>query len=201
VRPPLFRFCLLLSQQLCRRDPLVIVREAVAEGVDCVQLREKEMTSAEMYAWGKELKAVTDELGVPLVVNDSVEVAMALGARGVHLGQDDMHPDDARKLVGADFWIGLSTHDLEQMDEAAELEVDYAGFGPVFATETKGYSQGLGPEFLAAAVAIARVPVVAIGGIQPETVRFIPEQCGIAVSSAICCAPKLSLGFGTQQII
>ena len=175
------------------------MREAVSEGVDYVQLREKEMTSAEMYAWGKELKAVTDELGVPLVGNDSVEVAMALGARGVHLGQDDMHPDDARKLVGADFWIGLSTHDLEQMDEAAELEVDYAGFGPVFATETKGYSQGLGPAFLAAAVAIARVPMVAIGGIQPETVRFIPEQCGIAVSSAICCAPKFSLNFGAQR--
>jgi len=178
---------------------LVIVREAVVEAVDCVQLREKEMTSAEMFRWGSELKAVTDELSVPLVVNDNVEVAVALEARGVHLGQDDMHVDDARKLLGQDFWIGLSTHDLEQVDEAAELEVDYAGFGPVFATETKGYTQGLGPEFLAAAVAIARVPLVAIGGIQPETLRFIPEQCGVAVSSAICCAPEFPLNFGTQR--
>ena len=82
-------------------------------------------------------------------------------------------------------WIGLSTHELEQLDEAAELGADYAGFGPVFATETKGYQQGLGPEHLAAALAIARVPVVAIGGITPDNAWMIPEKAGVAVSTAI----------------
>ncbi len=186
MRPPLFRRCFILTQSLCQKDPWQVVRDAVGLGVDCVQLREKEMSSAEMFTWGKELKVLTDQLRVPLIINDNVEVARALHARGVHVGQDDMHADDVRKLVGPEMWVGLSTHNLEQVDEAAEFGVDYAGFGPVFASETKGYPQGLGPEYFAAALAIARVPLVAIGGIQDETLRFIPEGCSIAQSSALC---------------
>jgi len=186
MRPPLFRRCFVLTQSLCQKDPREVVQHAVDLGVDCVQLREKKMTSAEMFTWGKELKALTDQLRIPLVINDNVEVAQALCARGVHVGQDDMHADDVRKLVGLEMWVGLSTHNLDQVEEAAEFGVDYVGFGPVFATATKGYSQGLGPEYLAAALAIARVPLVAIGGIQEETLRLIPDGCGIAQSSALC---------------
>lgn len=189
MRPPLFRLCLVLTQELCRRPPLEVLEATVAGGCDCVQLREKALGAGEMLAWGRELHRECRRLGVPLVVNDRVEVALALGAEGVHVGQEDLHPDDVRRLVGRERWIGWSTHDLEQLDEAAEVEADYAGFGPVFATPTKGVEQGLGSEHLAAALAIARLPVVAIGGIAPENAWMVPEQAGLAVSAALCAAP------------
>ncbi|TAH39749.1 MAG: thiamine phosphate synthase [Planctomycetota bacterium] len=188
MAPPGFRLCLLLTRAACAHPPLEVLEAAIAGGVDCVQLREKDARESALWTWGRELMQACDLLQVPLVVNDNVEAALALGARGVHLGQDDMHPDDARALLGRERWIGWSTHSLEQLDEAADLEVDYAGFGPVFATPTKGYERGLGPDHLAAALAIARVPVVAIGGITPENAWLVPEQAAIAVSSAICTA-------------
>lgn len=186
-RPP-FQLCLLLSRDLCRLDPLVVVREAVAGGVDCVQLREKELSSAARHAWGVQLMEVCLELRVPLIVNDDVEVAAALGARGVHLGQDDLPVHEARKLLQPGQWIGLSTHSLEQLDAAADQGVDYAGYGPIYATETKGYAYGLGPESVLNVLLHARVPVVAIGGITPANAGRIPEQAALAVSSVICAA-------------
>lgn len=156
--------------------------------MDCVQIREKDAAGAELLAWIRQVQALCRPAGVPVIVNDRVETALAAAAAGVHLGQEDMHPSDARKLAGGELWIGWSTHDLEQLDEAAELGVDYAGFGPIFATETKGYREGLGAEHLAAALAIARVPVVAIGGIRPENAWMIPAQAGVAVASALATA-------------
>ena len=188
--PPLFKLCLLLSKRLCTRDPLSVVRDSVLYGVDCVQLREKEMSSYEMFSWGKTLKNLTDELRIPLIINDNVEVAVALGAQGVHLGQGDMSPIDARSLVGDDFWIGLSTHNLAQVDEAKQLGVDYLGFGPLFSTTTKDYAEGLGVNLLSQALAMSTVPLVAIGGIGPENLSLIPAGCPIAVSSAICSNPN-----------
>ena len=184
--PPLFRLCMLLTRELCAGSPAQILKDAIAGGVDCVQLREKDALPKEFAAWAAEVKNLTDDLGVPLIVNDSVEVALAVGAAGVHVGQDDLHPWDVRKLVGDQVWVGWSTHSLEQLDEAAEVGADYAGFGPVFASPTKGYTRGLGAEHLAAGLAIARVPLVAIGGIHSENVWMIPEQAGVAVSSALC---------------
>jgi len=186
-RPP-FQLCLLLTRDLCRLDPLEVVREAVAGGVDCVQLREKELGTATRHAWGLQLMEQCLELRVPLVVNDDVEVAAALGARGVHLGQDDMPVQEARSLLRPEQWIGLSTHSLDQLDEAADLGVDYAGYGPIYPTGTKGYEHGLGPESVLRVLLHARVPVVAIGGITPARAGRIPEQAALAVSSVICAA-------------
>ncbi|HEX9794942.1 MAG TPA: thiamine phosphate synthase [Planctomycetota bacterium] len=183
-----FRLCLLLTRELCRLEPLEVIEAAAAGGTDAVQLREKAMDSAQLLAWGREALRLCRALGLPLLVNDRVEVALAIGADGVHVGQDDLHPDDVRALVGPERLIGWSTHDLEQLDAAADLGVDYAGFGPVFATSTKGYAEGLGPEHLAAAIAIARVPVLAIGGIVAGNAWMIPEPAGLAVSSALCAA-------------
>ena len=183
-----FRLCLVLTRDACVRDPLEVAEAAGAGGVDCIQMREKDMSSRKLFEWGEILLPVCRKLGVPLVVNDLAEVAVALGADGVHVGQDDMHPEDVRTLVGSDMWVGLSTHDLEQADEAAEIGVDYAGFGPVFATTTKNVGTGLGPDFLAAAVAVARVPLVAIGGILPENAWMVRDQASLAVSSGICSA-------------
>lgn len=188
MRPPRFRLCLLLTRAACRLPPLQVLEAALAGGVDCVQLREKGLGSAPLLKWARTVQGRCRRGGAPLIVNDNVELALALGADGVHLGQEDMHPDDARALLGPGRWIGWSTHDLEQVDEAADLEVDYAGFGPVFATATKDYAKGLGPEFLAAALAIARVPVAAIGGITVENAWMVPEEAAIAACGAICAA-------------
>ncbi|KAA3608684.1 MAG: thiamine phosphate synthase [Planctomycetota bacterium] len=189
MRAPQIRLCFLLSRSLCRNhDPLALTETVIRAGVDAIQVREKEMTSGELVEWAGQVQEVCQRAGALLIVNDNVEVAAALKADGLHLGQDDMHPEDARKIVGPDCLLGLSTHDLEQVDEAVEFGVQYAGFGPVFATQTKGYSRGLGPEYLAAAMAIARLPLMAIGGITPENVWMIPPQVGVAASSAICQA-------------
>lgn len=189
LRPP-FQLCLLLTRSLCKNDPLQVVRDAVAGGVDCVQLREKEMGSAARHAWGVQLLDTCLELRVPLIINDDVEVAAAIGARGVHLGQDDLPVAEARKLLKPDQWVGLSTHSLDQLDAAADQGVDYAGYGPIYPTATKGYASGVGPESLLSVIIHARVPVVAIGGITPANAERIPEQAGLAVSSVICGADR-----------
>ncbi len=188
MRPPIFRLCMLFTRELCAGDPFVVLDQAIDGGVDCVQLREKEMSSRELFEWGGEVSAYCKSREVPLIVNDSVEVAIALGAAGVHLGQDDMHVEDARKLLGANCLIGLSTHTLEEADDAVEFGADYIGFGPVFASSTRGNEQGLGPEHLAAALAISRLPMLAIGGIQSDNCWMIPEQAGVAASFALCSA-------------
>jgi len=188
-RPP-FQLCLLLTRSLCKNDPLQVVRDAVAGGVDCVQMREKEMSTAARHAWGLQLLDTCLELRVPLIINDDVEVAATIGATGVHLGQEDLPVHEARKLLRPEQWIGLSTHSLEQMEAAADQGVNYAGYGPIYPTGTKGYAQGLGPESLLNVIIHARVPIIAIGGITPANAERIPEQAGIAVSSVICAADR-----------
>lgn len=185
---PQIRLCLLLTRELCHLDPLTVVREAVAGGVDAIQLREKEMTTAQRFQWGEALKELCMQLRVPLIINDDAEVAAALHADGLHIGQDDLPVADARRLLQPGQWLGLSTHSLEQLDDAADMAVDYAGFGPVFPTPTKGYENGLGPESLLGAVIHSRVPLLAIGGITPSNAALIPERAGLAVSSAVCAA-------------
>lgn len=188
-RPP-FRLCLLLTRALCRRPPREVARAAIAGGVDCVQLREKEASTAERFAWGQELLPVCREAGALLIVNDDVEVAAALDADGVHVGQDDLPVTDARRLLPDGKLIGLSTHDVEQLEDAADLGVDYAGYGPIFATGTKGYTQGLGPDSLLQAMLVTRVPLCAIGGITPANCGALPDSVALAVSSAICAADE-----------
>jgi len=188
IPTPPFRLCLLLTRELCANDPLTVLREAVAGGVDCVQLREKDMSTSERHAWGTELLEHCAKLRVPLIINDDIEVAAAIGARGVHLGQDDFPVHEARKLLRPGQWLGLSTHSVEQLDEAGDLGVDYAGFGPIHATSTKGYRTGLGAEALLGAMIYARVPVIAIGGIRPSNCMELPSHAGLAVSSVICTA-------------
>ncbi|MCH2100340.1 MAG: thiamine phosphate synthase [Planctomycetes bacterium] len=184
-RPP-FQLCLLLSRELCLLDPLHVLRESVAGGVDCVQLREKEMSTIERHAWSLQLMDQCLDLRIPLIVNDDVEVAADIGAHGVHLGQEDLPVHKARKLLRPNQWIGLSTHSLEQLDTAADQGVNYVGYGPIYPTGTKKYKHGLGPDSVMNVLPHARVPVVAIGGINTENAECIPERAALAVSSAIC---------------
>jgi thiamine-phosphate pyrophosphorylase len=181
-----YRLCLILTRELCLLDPLLVAKEAVAGGADMIQVREKDCSAVELLKWSRQVVELGQQLKVPVLINDSVEVAMASEASGVHLGQEDMSVADARQLLGKNKLIGLSTHDLEQLDDAALSEADYAGFGPIFPTKTKGYTEGLGAETLTTAALLTQVPLLAIGGITVENAWMVPGKAGIAVSSAIC---------------
>lgn len=170
------------------------VRLAVDGGVTVVQLRDHHATDDELVALGRELVEVLRPSGIPLLVDDRVHLVESIGAQGVHVGQRDMPPVEARAILGPDAWIGLSAGTDEQVRAAADLPagtVDYLGVGPVWATATKAdHGPTLGPEGLRVLTAIASLPTVAIGGIDAARVPQL-AGCGthgIAVVSAICAA-------------
>ena len=186
-----FRLCLLLSRDLCRLEPLEVLDRALDGGVDLVQLREKELAPADFLAWALEALPLCRRRGIPLVINDQLDVALASEADGIHVGQDDLPPREIRPLLGPERLIGLSTHSLEQLETAAdEGFADYVGFGPAFPTSTKGYESGLGADAVLSASVFARLLVLAIGGITPENRPLLGQRTGVAVSSAICAAER-----------
>jgi thiamine-phosphate pyrophosphorylase len=159
-------------------------------GARLVQLREKHASPRHFYREAREAVRVARARGVKLIINDRADIALALAADGVHLGQDDLPPTDARRLLGERFIIGYSTHDLRQIEEAARLPVDYVAFGPVFPTRSKEKPDAVvGLELLerARAALDAAIPLVAIGGITPENARAALDAGAdsVAVISAL----------------
>jgi thiamine-phosphate pyrophosphorylase len=146
-------------------------------GARVVQLREKHLSPREFYREAEEALRVARERGVKLIVNDRADVALALGADGLHLGQDDMPPEAARALLGDGAIIGFSTHNVAQAVEAARLPVDYVAIGPVFATSSKSNPDPVvGLEGVARVrEAVGHIPLVAIGGITRENARAVLE--------------------------
>lgn len=146
-----------------------VARAWIAGGVCCIQLREKDMTGRGLWEAGRLLRDLTREAGVLFIVNDRVDVAAAVDADGVHLGQEDLPVEAARKILGPDRLIGVSTHNVEEAVAAERAGADYIGFGPVKPTATKADTRpAVGVEGLRAVRRAVRVPVVAIGGIQVE---------------------------------
>lgn len=168
-----------------------VVAEAVAGGVTLVQLREKRAGTRDFVQLAGRLKTLLAEQNVPLLINDRVDIALAVGAAGVHVGQTDMPVPDARRLLGPDAIIGLSMDLDEQVVEAEALDVDYLGLGPVFPTMTKAdHSEVLGVEGFLRRRSMSGHPCVAIGSV---TAASVPELMragadGVAVVSAICKA-------------
>lgn len=172
---------------------LHVIHEAVTGGVTAVQLREKECSTDEMIAVARELKTLLKPLGIPLLINDRIEVALAMQADGVHLGQKDLSVKAARSLLGRGAFIGLSTGNQDEVRAAAEEEVDYLGFGPLFHTDSKAYlgkPRGLGA--LQEVCSISAHPVVAVGGMNETNVKEALDRgaAGIAVVSYIFNAPS-----------
>jgi thiamine-phosphate pyrophosphorylase len=168
-----------------------VVDAAVRGGVTAVQLREKNCCTRGFVELGRALARMLAPLDVPLIVNDRVDVALAIGAAGVHLGQGDMDYGTARRLLGPDAAIGLSIETVEQARAAEPLDVDYLGVGPVFPTATKpDAAPALGLAGLAQVRAVSRHRLVAIGGIGAGNARQAIESGadGVAVVSAICAA-------------
>lgn len=170
------------------------VEQLSSGGATLVQLREKQMRAREFYEQAKAAVAVARRTGVTLIVNDRVDVALAANAHGVHLGQDDMPPDAARKLLGDEAIIGYSTHNIEQATKALTLPIDYVAIGPIFATSTKSdTSPVLGLDGLRAVRnAIGAVPLVAIGGISLANAREVIEAGAdsVALISALLSDPR-----------
>ena len=165
------------------------VKRLHAGGATLVQLREKHLAPKEFLAEARAAVAVARELGVTLIVNDSVDLALAARAHGVHLGQDDLPPEAARRIAGPDFIIGFSTHNLDQALRALDEPVDYIAAGPVFPTGSKEnpdpvvgtqgvtrIREGIGPN----------IPLVAIGGITPTNARSVIESGADSIAVISC---------------
>ena len=144
-----------------------LVPDLVAAGVDLIQLREKEMEAGDVIRVGKPIAAACRAAGVPFIVNDRADVAVALGADGVHVGQNDLPVDEARAIVGGRI-VGWSTHAPEEVDAAAGEDVDYFAVGPVAETPTKPGRPAAGLELIEYAAKVATKPWFAIGGIDRE---------------------------------
>ena len=175
---------LLFTPSLCRADPWQTLRKALGSGcIDLVQWRQKDH-DADEHQNVERCAAICRAFGVPLVINDNVALAAKLNAAGSHIGQDDMTPADARRLLGPSRWLGISTHSDQEIDAAIAAGADYIGFGPIFPTATKGYREGQPAAALDRALARSTVPVFAIGGITAR--RLVGLRAPrIAVSSAI----------------
>ena len=163
------------------------VKEALTGGITLLQLREKHLTDHEMLQEAQELLPLCHRHGVPLIINDRVQVALDAGADGVHLGQEDMSPQKARAILGPDAIIGVSARTVESAQRAEQEGADYLGVGAVFSTSTKTDAQNISPETLRQICQAVHIPVVAIGGIGPDNILEL-LGCGIqgvAVVSSI----------------
>ena len=189
------------------RDTVNIVRAAITGGVTCVQLREKHCATRAFIDEARALKALLDTLTnrIPLIINDRLDIALAIGADGVHLGQTDMPIRDARRLVGPSMIIGISAESIADAIRAEAEGADYIGISPVFATPTKtDTAPPLGLEGVRQIRAAVSLPLVAIGGIQEENASAVIRAGadGVAVVSAIVAAacPRKAANALKQQI-
>lgn len=176
---------------------------AVANGVTAVQLRsEQAYDRRDWYQAALALKEVLAETTVPLLINDQVDVAMAVQADGVHVGQSDLPVDVVRKLIGTEKFVGLSVSNASQMQSVPRAQVDYLGIGPIYPTNSKGdAAPELGVEQLQKLVQSKQCPAVAIGGINRSNITQVMQTGidGVAVISAICAQPDV--GAATQQLL
>ena len=163
------------------------VRDALEGGVTLIQLREKNKTTREYMELAAKVHAITREYGVPLIIDDRIDVAMAIGAEGVHLGQSDMPIDIARKIVGDDMIIGATTKTVPQALEAYKNGADYLGVGAIYPTTTKVKTVLTSVDTLKDICATVPIPANAIGGLNKDNLEILKGTpiAGICVVSAI----------------
>ena len=173
------------------RDLDAILAGALDGGAEMIQLREKTCPSGTLFPLAQRLRARCRAAGVPFIVNDRVDLAVAVDADGVHLGQDDLPPAAARALLKPGMILGLSTHSVEQAKAAQAAGADYVAVGSMFPTATKPEFQLVGPALARQVRPVVRVPLIGIGGITPDNVGDVIAAGvdGVAVISAVCAAP------------
>ena len=183
---------LVTDRALCGDRSLAdVVSQAIRGGVTCVQLREKDLSTRDFVEEARTIKELLAPLGIPLIINDRLDVALAVEADGVHVGQDDMPYEIARKLMGPGAIIGVSVETWEDVETAEKLDCDYIGVSPVFETPTKTDTKGAwGLEGLVKIRSCSRHRLVAIGGINQTNAGDVVAagSDSLAVVSAICSA-------------
>ena len=169
------------------------VEQTLEGGATFIQLREKEMDEEHFLEEAKEIKELCKKYQVPFVINDNVDIALAMDADGVHVGQSDMEAGDVRAKLGPDKIIGVSAQTVEQALLAQERGADYLGVGAVFPTGSKADAQEVSHETLKAICEAVSIPVIAIGGISTGNIMELSGKgiCGIAVISAIFAQPDI----------
>lgn len=186
----------ILDPSVCSAQSLAeVFRVAAGAGARLFQYRNKTASMKEAYAEALPLRKIAAELAVTFIVNDRCDLALAVDADGVHLGQTDLPYADARKVMGSDKIIGLSTHTAEQVKEAEQLKPDYIGFGPIFKPGSKqDHDPVVGLAGLKEIRSLTSLPIFAIGGIQLDQVGAVMRAGpdGIAVISAVLNAPDVS---------
>lgn len=163
------------------------VELAIAGGCTVVQLREKDCSSLDFYETALRVKEITGRYGVPLIINDRVDIALAVDAEGVHVGQSDLPPSLIRKLIGEEKILGVSAHNIEEAVAACTDGADYLGVGAMFTTSTKADAQAVSMEELMGIRDAVDVPIVAIGGINKDNLERLKGTGvdGLAVVSAV----------------
>lgn len=183
---------LVTDRTLCRGEFIECIEAAIKGGVSVVQLREKDASSAEFYSIALELRKLTCSYGVPFIINDRADIALAVDADGLHIGQSDMPLDVARRILGSEKIIGVSASCVADALLALEGGADYLGVGAIFPTGTKSDADSVGIDELRRIKDSVDIPVVAIGGIN-EINAHIPMSAGIdgiSVVSAIVASPS-----------
>jgi len=185
---------LVTDQKLCLgRELIEVVMEAVAGGVCIVQIREKDSDTRDFFQLATAMKKSLEKTNVPLIINDRVDVAMAVDADGVHVGQTDLPCAVVRDMIGPEKILGVSINTFEQIDEVHKLNIDYLSLSPVFPTPTKpDTTPAFGIEGLKKARQMTSRPLMTIGGIDKTNLKDIVDTGidGVAVVSAICSAPS-----------
>jgi thiamine-phosphate pyrophosphorylase len=177
------------------RDIVTVATAALDGGATVIQLRDKSASTRKLIEEGRELRALTQAKGALLIVNDRIDVALAVNADGAHVGQDDMPVALARRLLGAHRLLGVSAATLQEAEEAVAAGADYLGVGPVFPTQAKADAgPATGVERLSEMARLFALPLVAIGGITVENVRSVVQAgaTGVAVISAVVHAEDIS---------
>lgn len=189
--PPLYA---ILSADIFPGDPEDWARRLAEAGVRIIQYRDKRASSAHLLAVAHRLAALAANLRFRLIINDRADIAAVSGAAGVHVGQDDLPVEAARRICGPDHWVGVSTHNLDQLRAAAATSADYIAVGPIFSTSTKqNHDPVVGIEFIPQARALTQKPLVVIGGITAERARevYAAGADSLAVAADLASASDL----------
>lgn len=172
------------------RDLAYLAQEAISGGADIIQLRDKDTSASEILKVGRVIRDLTHKKKIPFIINDRVDIAVALDADGVHLGQDDLPIEAARSMMGSEKLIGLSTHSLPQALDAEKKGADYIGVGPIFSTPTKPDYRAVGIDLIREIRDKIKIPFVVIGGIDESNIDEVIAAGArrVAVVRAVCGA-------------
>ncbi len=180
-------YAILDKKTLGARDLKFIAEQVIAGGAGIIQLRNKMSSAQEFYTEALQVKQITDRFGIPLIINDRVDIALAVKAAGVHLGQDDLPFEYARQLIGSEMLLGASVHNLNEFETALAGQPDYLGVGTIFSSRTKTELAAKGIQLIRELRQLTTLPLVGIGGITVENLEPVIEAGadGVAIISGL----------------